>query len=161
MRARSGWSLPLVALLATAGCKDDAAEVEDGTVETPYIAIQETLAKDELEGLSKLGAAVLAAAQNRPEEPGMDEVIRGAGKMAARDIATAREGFRIMSRGMIESLEARPEAREGLMVVHCTMTFGGEGAAWVQRTGKVMNPYEGAMMLHCGDKLEWGAPLPD
>ena len=40
------------------------------------------------------------------------------------------------------------------------MTFGGKGALWVQKAGKVMNPYEGSRMLHCGDKLDWDAELP-
>jgi hypothetical protein len=60
-----------------------------------------------------------------------------------------------MSEGMLDYLAAHPDERVGLQVVHCPMTFEGEGARWVQREGKVMNPYEGAMMLHCGDVEPW------
>ena len=36
----------------------------------------------------------------------------------------------------------------------------GKGGVWVQAEGKVMNPYEGSRMLHCGDKVEWSADVP-
>lgn len=30
------------------------------------------------------------------------------------------------------------------------MAFGGAGGTWIQQNKKVLNPYYGAMMLHCG-----------
>lgn len=151
-------------LLATTvvGCDSKDAEnaADDGTLLSPYLQIQSTLASDELDDLSKLGAAVVSAAEGKDDQPGVDKILQGAGRIAAQDIETARSAFRTMSEGMIEYVEADPTKQKGKMVVHCPMTFKGEGAAWVQEEGKVMNPYEGAMMLHCGEKVQWGDELP-
>ncbi len=38
--------------------------------------------------------------------------------------------------------------------VHCPMAFGGQGAVWYQADEEVMNPYYGAKMLKCADRVE-------
>ena len=43
----------------------------------------------------------------------------------------------------------------GYEVVFCPMAFNNKGAYWVQKTGEIINPYHGMMMLHCGDKVAW------
>ena len=150
-------------LLATTviGCdaKDDKP-ASDGTMLTPYLQIQSTLAEDKLDDLAELGAAVVSASEDKAGKPGVDKILQGAGRIAAQDIATARSAFKTMSEGMIEYVKADPAKQEGHMLVHCAMTFAGKGAAWIQDSGKVMNPYEGAMMLHCGDKLQWSDDVP-
>ncbi len=154
--------LALLLLAASAiGC-DSAADkpAADGTLLTPYLQIQSTLAEDKLDNLSELGAAVVKASEGKADQPGVDKIIQGAGRIAAQDIATARSAFKTMSEGMIEFVKTDAAKQEGNMLVHCSMTFAGEGAAWVQKSGKVMNPYEGAMMLHCGDKLQWTDDIP-
>jgi hypothetical protein len=44
--------------------------------------------------------------------------------------------------------------------VFCPMAFEDKGALWVQAEGKIANPYFGASMLRCGNKLAWDAELP-
>jgi hypothetical protein len=151
-----------LALLAACGggTEGKAKQAGDGTLLTPYLAIGDVLAADELDRLPELGAQVIAAAESRQGEPGVDALVQGAGRVGAQDIQTARTAFKKMSDGMLEYLAAHPEQQTGHVIVHCTMTFGGKGGLWVQKEGKIMNPYEGAMMLHCGDKLAWGAELP-
>lgn len=159
MRSR----LALVLLATTAlGCdsKDAEKAAADGTLLTPYLEIQSTLAEDKLDNLAELGAAVVAASEGKTDKPGVDKIVQGAGRIAAQDIATARSAFKTMSEGMIEYAKADTAKQDGNMIVHCTMTFAGKGAAWVQKKGKVMNPYEGAMMLHCGDVLGWSDEIP-
>jgi hypothetical protein len=158
-------ALPLLmvctALLpACGGGEDQAKQAGDGTVLTPYLAIGDTLAADKLEQLSELGAQVIQAAEPKQSDPGVASIIQGAGRIGAQDIQTARTAYKKMSDGMIEYLAAHPDERAGHTIVHCPMTFGGKGGLWVQKEGKIMNPYEGAMMLHCGDKLGWDAALP-
>lgn len=151
-------------LLATSvvGCdsKDAGKPANDGTLIAPYLQIQSSLAEDKLDDLAQLGAAVVTAAEGKESKPGVDKIVQGAGRIAAQDIATARSAFKTMSEGMIEYMKADADKQKGHMLVHCTMTFAGKGAAWVQKEGKVMNPYEGAMMLHCGDKLQWTDAIP-
>ncbi|MCH9684553.1 MAG: hypothetical protein K0V04_24165 [Deltaproteobacteria bacterium] len=160
-RVSIGVSLVIAAALASACGKDNPAEkTGDGTLLTPYLAIGDTLASDKLDALDKLGAQVIQAAESMQGQPGVDAMVQGAGRVGAQDIQTARSAFQKMSGGMIEYLKANPDAQSGNTIVHCPMTFGGKGGLWVQPQGKVMNPYEGAMMLHCGDKLDWTAELP-
>ncbi len=156
-------ALALFVLAATTiSCDSNGADkpAADGTLLTPYLQIQTTLAEDKLDNLAELGAAVVAASEGKAVKPGVDKIIQGAGRIAAQDIATARSAFKTMSEGMIEFVKADEAKQEGHMLVHCTMTFAGKGAPWIQKSGKVMNPYEGAMMLHCGDKLQWSDEIP-
>ncbi|MGH1344417.1 MAG: hypothetical protein ACRBN8_22850 [Nannocystales bacterium] len=153
--------LALLVLAATAiSCDSSDKPATDGTLLTPYLQIQSTLAEDKLDNLPELGAALVAASEGKTDKPGVDKIVQGAGRIAAQDIATARSAFKTMSEGMIEFVKADAGKQEGHMLVHCTMTFAGAGAPWVQKSGKVMNPYEGAMMLHCGDKLQWSDEVP-
>jgi hypothetical protein len=157
---RSRLALALFATTVLACDSKDDKPATDGTLLTPYLQIQSTLAEDKLDNLAELGAAVVAASEGKTDKPGVAKIVQGAGRIAAQDIATARSAFKTMSEGMIEYAKADPAKQEGNMIVHCTMTFAGKGAAWVQKKGKVMNPYEGAMMLHCGDLLEWTDEIP-
>lgn len=161
---RMALSSLVVSLALSAACGGDAEgkakQAGDGTLLTPYLAIGDVLAADKLDGLPELGAQVIAAAESRQGQPGVDAIVQGAGRIGAQDIQTSRTAYKKMSDGMLEYLAAHPDEQAGHVIVHCTMTFGGKGALWVQKEGKVMNPYEGAMMLHCGDKLTWGATLP-
>lgn len=121
----------------------------------PYVAIQETLARDSIDGLAQLSARVVTAAEPVQTQPGVPEVIAGAGRVAVQDIDTARLAFSKMSMGLITYLKQHPAERADLEVVHCPMAFNNKGAFWVQRSGDIVNPYHGMMMLHCGDKVAW------
>ena len=154
----------MLALACVIACKPDAADsAPDGTILTPYLAIGEVLASDRIDGVDKLGAQVVEAGQTRAGQPGVDELLAAAGRIGSPDIATVRLAYRKMSEGVIAWLAQNPDARAGLVLVHCPMTFTNEGAYWVQREGTIANPYEGAMMLRCGAKIAWddhrrGAP---
>lgn len=151
-------ALALLGLSPLACSTSEQARLEaasDGTLLSPYLAIGERLSGDSVDSLPELAAQVVGAAEPRAGEPGVEAMLGAAGRIASPDIATARLMYRKMSEGMIAWLAAHPEQREGLMLVHCPMTFRDEGAYWVQREGKILNPYEGAMMLHCGAKLAW------
>ncbi len=157
LRSRAIRAATLVTLVGLGGCKEQA-QVEragDGTILTPYLAIGETLSEDSVDSLGELGAAVVEATQPSSEQPGADEILAAAGRIASPDIATARLMYRKMSEGVIDWLAAHPDQREGLVLIHCPMTFNNEGAYWVQREGQLTNPYEGAMMLRCGAKIAW------
>ncbi len=148
-------------LVGACGGGSTVAASADGTMLTPYLAIGDTLAADKLDQLSELSAQVIKAADAHQGKPGVDAIIQGAGRVGAQDIKTARVAFKKMSDGMIEFLRAAPAKQSGHTIVHCPMTFANKGALWIQKSGKIMNPYEGAMMLHCGSKLDWDAELPE
>lgn len=157
---RTASSVTLALTMALFACGNKAQQADDGTMLTPYLAIADTLAADQLDSLPELGAKVIEAAKPKQGEPGVAAIVEGAGGIGAQDLQASRTSFKKLSEGMIEYLAAHPDDRAGLTLVHCPMTFGGKGARWVQKEGKVMNPYEGSKMLHCGDKLGWSAELP-
>lgn len=155
-----------VLLLGLTACKSDETsptateQVERGPLIGPYIAMGDTLAADSLEQLPEQGAKLVQAATGMSGTAGVDAIMQGAGRVAAQDIATARQAYEKISEGVIAYLKANPEQRKGLMLIHCTMAFKNQGASWVQPEGKIRNPYEGSMMLRCGDKLGWDEAPP-
>lgn len=157
-----GWEIAAAACLFVACAKEQSTvdAAADGTLLTPYLAIGDTLTHDRTDDLAALGALAIEAANREPSKPGVDAVLEGAARIGTDDLAAARAAFERMSTGVIAYAKADPDQQSGRMIVHCTMTFGGEGGAWVQAEGKVMNPYEGSRMLHCGDKIAWTAEIP-
>ncbi|WP_434421235.1 hypothetical protein [Nannocystis pusilla] len=148
----------LLTFIAAVACSSEAgkpAQPAPTSVVQPYVTIQETLAADRLDKLSELSAQVVVAAEPLQTEAGIPEVVAGAGRVAAQDIDTARAGFEKMSMGLISYLKAHSDQRAGYEVVFCPMAFNNKGAYWVQKTGEIINPYHGMMMLHCGDKVAW------
>jgi hypothetical protein len=145
----------MLGLACASACESKLPNTADGTLLTPYLAIGETLSNDELDHLAMLGAQIVTAAEPIAHQPGVPEMLAAVSRIGAADIATARLAYRKLSDGMIAWLAAHPEQREGLMLVHCPMTFTNEGGYWVQRRGELRNPYEGAMMLRCGADIAW------
>lgn len=148
----------LLLFVTAVACSSEAgkpAAAAPTSVVEPYVTIQETLAADRLDRLSELSAQVVVAAEPLQKESGIAEVVAGAGRVAAQDIDTARAGFEKMSKGLISYLKTHADQRAGYEVVFCPMAFNNKGAYWVQKTGEIVNPYHGMMMLHCGDKVAW------
>ncbi|MEX1366065.1 MAG: hypothetical protein AB1Z98_23255 [Nannocystaceae bacterium] len=150
----------LTVVVSMVGCGDAASKADDGTLLSPYLAIADALAHDGVEPVAELAPQVAKLASASAGEPGADALGSSAATLAGQDLETARTTFKTMSAGMIEYLRAHPDQQAGLTLVHCPMAFSGKGGVWVQREGKVMNPYEGSRMLHCGEKLGWSAELP-
>lgn len=63
----------------------------------------------------------------------------------ASDIKKARETFKELSRPM--AMWGTMSKPQGIDVVFCSMAKG----SWLQKEGKVLNPYYGKSMLHCGE----------
>ncbi len=147
------------ALMLSSSCSNDskapAQANKPGDLVGQYLEIQTLLADDKVDDLPKLAASVIAAAEPLQSEPGVDQITIGAGRAAAKDIATARAGFEKMSMGLITYLKSHPELQNGREVAFCPMAFNNKGAYWVQAKGELINPYHGKMMLHCGDHVAW------
>lgn len=153
--SRRACACAVLGLALALACKKPEVDTADGTMLSPYLAIGETLANDELDDVSTRAAQIVTAAEPIAEQPGVAEILAAAGRLGAADIATVRLAYRKLSEGLIAWLAANPEQREGLMLVHCPMAFSNEGAYWVQSRGQLRNPYEGAMMLRCGADVAW------
>jgi hypothetical protein len=124
---------------------------------TPYFEIGEQLATDRVDGLDMFGRAVIGSTAQEREEPGIERMHAAAERLATSDLEAARAAYRDMSHALLDYLDAHPDARAGLHLMYCPMTFANQGAYWVSRTPKLRNPYEGSRMLECGARLEWDA----
>ena len=73
----------------------------------------------------------------------------------AGDIAALRNAFALLSEEMLtlQRVFGLP-SEESLYELHCPMAFQGRGATWLQTDSVVQNPYYGASMLTCADRVE-------
>ena len=70
---------------------------------------------------------------------------------ATTDIASLREHFLQVSQVMIGLSQAfGPLGTDTAYVMHCPTAFDDRGGDWLQDNDALLNPYFGAMMLHCG-----------
>lgn len=73
----------------------------------------------------------------------------------AEDIAALRASLRPLSEEIGVLAKAFGFGKAGpVYEVHCPMAFEGQGAVWYQADQDVFNPYYGATMLKCADRVE-------
>ncbi len=156
---RAAKTLGAVALLVLIAATAQAAPTFDEAMQPilkSYLTIQQSLAADSVDGVSKAAEAIEAAAadlknaevegdnaeQYRELRPKIEDSAR---KLAAsKDLESAREAFRELSMPVAAWVVlAKPS---GVVVAFCPMA----GGSWVQRAGEIYNPYFGKQMLHCG-----------
>jgi multidrug efflux pump subunit AcrA (membrane-fusion protein) len=71
------------------------------------------------------------------------------------DIKAMREGFRPLSEEVGVLAKAFGFGKtNAIYELHCPMAFEGQGAIWYQADEDVRNPYYGATMLKCADRVE-------
>jgi hypothetical protein len=69
------------------------------------------------------------------------------GKTSFKDITQLRSAFKELSSLFLKN--AKELEMKGLMIAECPMA----GAKWIQKEGKIRNPYYGESMLECGGKV--------
>jgi membrane fusion protein, copper/silver efflux system len=120
-----------------------------------YVELQRALASDDAARAKRNYAQLqqLAGDAAAVGEPALRTRIVAAAKLGsdAKDIASARKAFDMLSRAMLELLRAVPNPTSvSLRVAHCPMAFDDTGADWLQVGDSVTNPYFGAEMFACG-----------
>ncbi len=73
----------------------------------------------------------------------------------ANDLASLRAAFALLSDELLtlQRTFGFPNGDQ-LFELHCPMAFEGRGASWIQSDDEVRNPYYGASMLKCADRVE-------
>jgi Cu(I)/Ag(I) efflux system membrane fusion protein len=73
----------------------------------------------------------------------------------ANDLASLRTAFALLSDELLalQRTFGFPNGDQ-LFELHCPMAFEGRGASWIQSDDTVRNPYYGASMLKCADRVE-------
>ncbi len=133
----------------------------------PVLDIGDALADDDL----RVAAAAAAKAKQALATVDASQLAEAAGArwmasaealdqmLSAMTAARAIEPFR-MAFGALSSELARvvktfaPLRAEPVYELHCPMAFDDRGAAWLQRSPAVRNPYFGKAMLACGELTE-------
>ena len=132
---------------------------------TSYLAIQESLAADDLVALRvAIGTAEEAlgvefhlaelSPKQRVQWP-LDSAALGTAlaelERAALSLDKSRAPFERLSHAMAQTvLDFQLMLSGPVYSVHCPMALGNQGADWLQADQRVNNPYFGAAMLRCG-----------
>ncbi|MDA0349920.1 MAG: DUF3347 domain-containing protein [Verrucomicrobia bacterium] len=121
----------------------------------PYFELQASLANDDLETSkqhSNTFKAMLGHGPSFEDAPSLLDLQDQATNLAdAADISSARTAFLTLSEDLSEMIEHVGTTKtQNIYKMSCPMAFDGKGGAWLQNNEKLVNPYFGAMMLHCG-----------
>lgn len=132
----------------------------------PYLAIGNALASDDVRNVAasidQLKQAVVSIdAQSltdktlkawHAEHKGLVAIVERLAK--ANDIAALRSAFALLSDQFLTLQRTFGiHNSEQLFEMHCPMAFEGRGATWIQADSAVRNPYYGATMLKCADRV--------
>jgi Cu(I)/Ag(I) efflux system membrane fusion protein len=118
---------------------------------SPYLAMQSALASDALDTAKAKAKDMMKVTGHSGALP---ELLHN--MLAAATLEAFRKPyFETLSNTMIAAVKANPDAfAGGLYLMHCPMVYEDRGADWLQSDQKLMNPYYGSMMLHCGELKE-------
>jgi len=152
-------TLLFATLASTSACALGETAAPTGVVPS-YLAIVVALADDDIASVRADADELGRIAATMSASPGMAKVASGAKALGGADIEATRTAFKSVSDGMIEYMRADASTQAGNTIVFCPMAFADTGALWVQAHGKIANPYFGASMMRCGNKLAWDAALP-
>ncbi len=151
----------------------DAFREQLGALVGPYLELQQALAADESEAArsaaprfsAALGQIDMALLDTPAHSAWMERagVLSDSAQQLSAEpgIEAQRLAFRSLSAALIGALDSFGPAHstQRLAVFHCSMAFDA-GADWLQSNDEAANPYFGATMLRCGDRvrvLEAGA----
>lgn len=139
------------------GDEPEATPSEDEAIDrlfAAYLAIGELLAEDELQGVAGHHQEVHEAAAELARLGGADvaaharEIARSSAAKPG-DVASVRETYEELSAAVVALAAVRPPragVAPALFEAYCPMA----GAAWLQTSETVSNPYYGSAMLRCG-----------
>ena len=82
-----------------------------------------------------------------------DLQTNGAMVALSNSLPEMRSAFSRLSTSLKVYLSTAPTLEEPIYVVHCPMALNDTGAIWLTDEKKVINPYFGMEMLHCGKIL--------
>jgi Cu(I)/Ag(I) efflux system membrane fusion protein len=138
-----------------------------GALVAPVIEATHALAADDTEGARASSEALRSALEAIPMDA-LDDQGHAAWMPLAMEITAALERFEAaadidalraslhdVSDATIAALDVFGWEGEGEQpaVFHCPMAFDGDGGDWIDLGDEVQNPWYGARMLRCGDRV--------
>jgi len=153
-------ALAIAALILAAGsARASAFDRAMEPILAEYLTIHHALAADETEGVRAAGRKIeklakqlgpeLTTGERAEHYQNVPADIRAACEKldGAKDIDAMRAAFAELSKPI--SIWVTMAEPKGMSVMYCPM----KKAGWVQRGTEVANPYYGAEMLGCGEKV--------
>jgi Cu(I)/Ag(I) efflux system membrane fusion protein len=145
----------------------DAFRAQLARILPAYLAIGSALASDDLDQVAgivaglrtEIGSIDARSLDGKAAERWQAE-LNSLSAIAARlseagDIAALRSSFALLSDELLTLQRTFGIANsDQLFELHCPMAFEGRGATWIQADSAVRNPYYGATMLKCADRVE-------
>ena len=107
----------------------------------PYVEMQEALAADDY---NKALAAQLKVCKTIGDDKNQ---YKDCGKKF-KDVEELRVSFKSLSELYLH--HGKKSEMKSLVKIHCPMYPG----SWLQKPGKIANPYYGKAMLECGEKIK-------
>ena len=133
----------------------------------PYLAIGDALAGDDIRNLAapigQLNSAIGAIDSQSLSDAALKRwlaeqksLLSIADRLVkANDISALRSSFALLSDQLLTLQRTFGiQNSDQLFELHCPMAFEGRGASWIQADTAVRNPYYGATMLKCADRVE-------
>ncbi|MBI1176295.1 DUF3347 domain-containing protein [bacterium] len=137
-----------------AGFADEKAKEEPAlmqpvkSVYDSYLKIQSELAKDSLKGVDESANGIARAVRGDEMKMLSADVATQAETLAkAKDVKTAREAFKPLSKSLIKYLADHKAGKGTYHEAYCPMVK----ASWLQTETDIKNPYMGKAMLGCGE----------
>jgi Cu(I)/Ag(I) efflux system membrane fusion protein len=127
-----------------------------------YFDVQKALAADRKpaagssQALHKAAVALRGDASFPKESAELAQVIAAKSEhLHHKDLTGARSDFKSISHAVVTlATQVRSdEAKTSFTHFYCPMVKGGAGD-WLQSDSKLLNPYFGSEMLHCGEKVQ-------
>lgn len=113
-----------------------------------YLKIQAELAKDSIKGVDENANAIAKAVRGDEMKMLPADVATQAEALAkAKDLKTAREAFKPLSKSLIKYLADNKAGKGTYHEAYCPMVK----ASWLQTEKEIKNPYMGNEMLSCGE----------
>lgn len=112
-----------------------------------YFAAQQAFAADDLQAAQAEAKKLLAIAEAEATFARFTESLQAL--LATDDLEKGRAQFLKLS-DLLRPIVEATGASTDVYVAFCPMAFGYSGGTWLQADDKVLNPYEGDRMLHCG-----------
>lgn len=109
-----------------------------------YLNIQEALVSDNFIKVKESTKDFLSKSKTSSSV----DLVKGSNELSnAKNIEDARKKFKSLSSILIKKY--KNDLYNNLVIVYCPMA----GAKWIQKKGKIRNPYMGKEMLECGEKI--------
>ncbi len=132
-----------------------------------YLRLGDALAADQFDAAAAVASQLRGQVASWQAIPGDAQAIQLWSKekqdlsqvverlLESRDLAAMRNAFALLSESTlsIEQTFGLP-FQSALYRIHCPMAFEGRGASWIQSDDAVRNPYYGAVMFRCADRVE-------